>query len=182
MSCHVHRSQKLPHNKRCICWSVVMMQGPGVVAPFVQTFALEVFPQSSWKVAIHCLSWWNKFLMQDAFNGPPPWSCTLPLRQLLLRLRVVPKHPRFITSTEVGWRWSWDRFQLVPWAQCRQQCSIHFDHYIHFCVVLCIVCFVSLCVLYVCKCVLYYCHWVATQLQFNKDIIYISHIHTHTIS
>jgi len=27
-------------------------------------------------------------------------------------------------------------------------------------------------VLLVCKCVLYYCHWVATQLQFNKYIIY----------
>jgi len=42
----------------------------------------------------------------------------------------------------------------------------------HFCVVLCIVCFVSFCVLFVCKCVLYYCYRVATQLQFNKYIIY----------
>jgi hypothetical protein len=39
-------------------------------------------------------------------------------------------------------------------------------------VVLCIVCFVSFCVLFVCKCVLCYCHRVATQLQFNKCIIY----------
>jgi len=38
----------------------------------------------------------------------------------------------------------------------------------HFCVVLCIVCFVSFCVLFVCKCVLYYCHWVATQLQLTN--------------
>jgi hypothetical protein len=36
-----------------------------------------------------------------------------------------------------------------------------------FCVVLCIVCFVSFCVLFMCKCVLYYCHRVATQLQLN---------------
>jgi len=35
----------------------------------------------------------------------------------------------------------------------------------NFCVVLCIVCFVSFCVLCVCKCVLYYCHRVATQLR-----------------
>jgi hypothetical protein len=34
-----------------------------------------------------------------------------------------------------------------------------------YCVVLCIVCFVSFCVLFVCKCVLNYCHQVATQLQ-----------------
>jgi hypothetical protein len=37
-----------------------------------------------------------------------------------------------------------------------------------FCVVLCIVCFVSFCVLFVCKCVLYYCHWVAIQLQLTN--------------
>jgi hypothetical protein len=37
----------------------------------------------------------------------------------------------------------------------------------NFCVVLCIVCFVSFCVLFVCKCVLYYCHRVDTQLQLN---------------
>jgi hypothetical protein len=35
----------------------------------------------------------------------------------------------------------------------------------NFCVVLCIVSFMSFCVLFVCKCVLYYCHRVATQLQ-----------------
>ena len=40
-----------------------------------------------------------------------------------------------------------------------------------FCVVLCIVCFVSFCVLFVCKCVLYCCHRVATQLQ----LTYISY-------
>jgi hypothetical protein len=38
----------------------------------------------------------------------------------------------------------------------------------HFCVVLCIVCFVSFCVLFVCKCVLYYCHRVVTQLQLTN--------------
>jgi len=37
----------------------------------------------------------------------------------------------------------------------------------YFCVVLCIVCFVTYSVLFVCKCVLYYCHRVATQLQLN---------------
>jgi len=47
--------------------STVMMQGPGVVAPLVWTFAPNAFPQSLQNVAkvfsIHCLSWWNKFLM-----------------------------------------------------------------------------------------------------------------------
>jgi hypothetical protein len=38
----------------------------------------------------------------------------------------------------------------------------------NFCVVLCIVCFVSFSVLFVCICVLYYCHRVATQLQFTN--------------
>ena len=40
----------------------------------------------------------------------------------------------------------------------------------NFCVVLCIVCFVSFCVLFVCVCVcvLYYCHRVTTQLQLTN--------------
>jgi hypothetical protein len=41
---------------------------------------------------------------------------------------------------------------------------------LYFCVVLCILCFVSSCVLFVCKCVLYNCHRVSTQMQFNKYI------------
>jgi hypothetical protein len=42
--------------------------------------------------------------------------------------------------------------------------------YVLFCVVLCIVCFVSFSVLFVCICVLYYCHRVATQLQLNISL------------
>ena len=38
----------------------------------------------------------------------------------------------------------------------------------NFCVVPCIVCFVSFCVLFVCKCVVYYCHRVATLLQLTN--------------
>ena len=54
----------------------------------------------------------------------------------------------------------------------------------NFCVVLCIVCFVSFCVFFVCICVLYYCHRLATQIAVNKCIIsYISHhISYHIIS
>jgi hypothetical protein len=52
-------------------WCVVMMEGPGVVAPPVWMFAPDVFPQSPQIVAteffIHHLSWWNKFLVHYAF-------------------------------------------------------------------------------------------------------------------
>ena len=44
----------------------------------------------------------------------------------------------------------------------------------NYCVVLCIVCFVSFCVLLVCKCVLYYCHRVTTQLQLTNMSYHIS--------
>jgi hypothetical protein len=43
----------------------------------------------------------------------------------------------------------------------------------NFCVVLCIVCFVSFSVLFVCICVLYYCHRVATQLPLNMSYYHI---------
>jgi len=49
-----------------------MMHGPVVVAQLVSTFALDVFPQLCQNITIeftiHRLSWWNKFLMHDAFN------------------------------------------------------------------------------------------------------------------
>jgi hypothetical protein len=45
----------------------------------------------------------------------------------------------------------------------------------NFCVVVCILCFVSFCVLFVCICVLYYCHRVATQLQLNISYHIISY-------
>ena len=45
--------------------------------------------------------------------------------------------------------------------------SFYFPHP-YFCVLLCIVHFVSFCVLSVCKYVLYYCHRVATQLQLTN--------------
>ena len=53
--------------------SFVMMLGPGVVAPIVLKFALDFFlsqsPQNfAIEFSIHRLSWWNKFLMDDAFN------------------------------------------------------------------------------------------------------------------
>jgi hypothetical protein len=45
---------------------------------------------------------------------------------------------------------------------------------VYFCVVLCIVCFVSFCVLFVCKCVLCYCHRVAIHLQLRNISYHIS--------
>jgi len=52
----------------------------------------------------------------------------------------------------------------------------------YFCVVLCIVWFVSLCVLFVCMCVLYDCHRVATQLQLNIYHIISYHIISYHIT
>ena len=53
----------------------------------------------------------------------------------------------------------------------------------YFCVVLCIVCFVTFSVLFVCICVLNYCHRVATQLQLNISYHIISyHIISYHIS
>ena len=45
----------------------------------------------------------------------------------------------------------------------------------NFCVVPCIVCFVSFCVLFVCKCVVHYSHRVATQLQLTNLSYHISY-------
>jgi hypothetical protein len=49
-----------------------MLQGPGDDVPLVWTFVLDVFPHSPQNIAIefsiHRLSWWNKFLMHDAFS------------------------------------------------------------------------------------------------------------------
>jgi hypothetical protein len=42
----------------------------------------------------------------------------------------------------------------------------------NFCVVVCIICFVSFSVLFLCICVLYYCHRVAIQLQLNYIVPY----------
>jgi hypothetical protein len=47
-------------------------------------------------------------------------------------------------------------------------CILKFCVVLEFCVVLCIVCFVSFCILLVCKCVLYNCHRVATHLQLTN--------------
>jgi hypothetical protein len=52
----------------------------------------------------------------------------------------------------------------------------------YFCVVLCIVCFVSFWVLFVCKCVLYNCHRVATQLQLRNLYHIISYIISYHIT
>jgi hypothetical protein len=65
--------------------SVVMMQGPVVVSPLVWMFALDVFPQSPQNVAVefslHRLSWWNKFLMHDAFSVKKQINIDLTLLQ-----------------------------------------------------------------------------------------------------
>jgi len=46
-------------------------------------------------------------------------------------------------------------------------CFMYLFCSIYFCVILCIVCFVSFSVLFVCICVLFDCHRVVTQLQLN---------------
>ena len=86
--CHLRRSPKLPQQATPERQSVVMMQGPGVVAPLVWSFAPDVFCQASQNAAvefsIHSLSWWNKFLMHDTFIVK-----LLPHFRLWFELRVV---------------------------------------------------------------------------------------------
>jgi hypothetical protein len=77
------------------------------------------------------------------------WSCTLRLPWLRI-FRAISSVVRQMPGYNLQiWGTAGARFQ-------------------NFCVVLCIVCFVSFCVLFVCKCVLYYCHRVATQLQLTN--------------
>jgi hypothetical protein len=40
--CHMRRSQKLLHNERRVSRNAVMMLGPGVVAPLLWKFVLDV--------------------------------------------------------------------------------------------------------------------------------------------
>jgi hypothetical protein len=61
----------------------------------------------------------------------------------------------------------WGKARTLPMLSC---CSMYF------CVVLCIVCFVTFPVLFVCICVLNNCHRVATQLQLNISYHIISYI------
>jgi hypothetical protein len=49
-----------------------MMQDLGAAVPLVWIFVLDFFPHLPQNIAIefsiHRLSWWNKFLMHNAFN------------------------------------------------------------------------------------------------------------------
>jgi hypothetical protein len=49
-----------------------MVQCPGIVGTLDRMFAPDVFPQPPQNIAteisIHSLSWWNEFLMHDAFS------------------------------------------------------------------------------------------------------------------
>jgi hypothetical protein len=45
--CCIYRSQKLLHNERHVSWSIVMMLGPGVVAPDVCMFVLDVLTSTT---------------------------------------------------------------------------------------------------------------------------------------
>jgi hypothetical protein len=65
--CRIRRSQKLLYSEWHVSWNLVMIQGPGFISPLVWKFAPDVFPQSPQNITIefliHCLSWWNKFLI-----------------------------------------------------------------------------------------------------------------------
>jgi len=62
-----------------------MMQGPGVVVPLVCTLVPNVLLQSPQSVSIefsiHCFSWWNKFLIHDAFSVKKQTKIELKLLQ-----------------------------------------------------------------------------------------------------
>jgi len=87
----------------------------------------------------------------------------------------------FVCLHRASWHSSATLTEVFPcfFLSCKANARVkpaktgHGQHSSKFCVVLCIVCFVSFCVLFVCKCVLYYCHRAATQLQLT-NISYIS--------
>jgi hypothetical protein len=72
----------------------------------------------------------------------------------------------FMYLHRASWHSSATLIEVFPcfFLSCKANARVKPALYQNFCVVLCIVCFVSFCVLFVCKCVLYYCHRVATQL------------------
>ena len=69
--CRLRRSQKLPHNETCVRWSVVLMQGTGVVAPLIWTFGPDVFPHLPYHIIsyhIYCIHM-VKYITLDKSNS-----------------------------------------------------------------------------------------------------------------
>jgi len=100
--------------------------------------------------------------------------CTIPF-QVLFRFVFSRNMIQVLYATislnflnNVTWR-SFPCFFLSCKANARVKPAKtgHGPHSSYFCIVVCIVCFVSFSVLFVCICVLYYCHRVATKLQLN---------------
>jgi hypothetical protein len=98
------------------------------------------------------------------------WLCNLIVCLCLTTLIKV--FPCFFLSCKANARVKHEKTGHSPHSSSFLCCSMYF------CVVLCIVCFVSFSVLFVCICVLNYCHRVATQLQLSISY----HTTNHTIS
>jgi len=118
-------SQELSNNEWCVSGRVVMVKKPVVVLPLVWTFAPNAHPQPlqnlTVKLAIDGLTRGYEFLVDSALDVEkkndqhgleiaanltrffrPLWIWRLPLRRLLLSLRVITTHPCFITACDIG--------------------------------------------------------------------------------
>jgi hypothetical protein len=142
--CNVFESQELL-NEWCVSGRVVMVEKAVVFLPLVWTFAPNALPQPLQNLTVSKTCHWRcdqgvrtsygQFLgcrkkdQQGLDTGAnltrffrPLWVWRLPLRRLLLSLRVITIHPCFITGYD-NWRWSWGRLWLVVWVPCIQKLS-----------------------------------------------------------
>jgi len=121
---HVIFYEEFPHNKRGVCWHIVVVQQPVSVLPHLRPFLPHILPQSSQnfavKLPIDSLTRWNKLLMHNSSNvqkNEQYWldvaanlarffrsrrGWRLPLQRLLLCFQVIIVQPCFITSYDPG--------------------------------------------------------------------------------
>ena len=102
---HVLFCQELPHNERCVCRCIVMMQQPVSILPHLRQFASHIFPQSSQNLAvklpIDSLTSWNKLLMHNSLKVQKMICIDLMLLGNLCTFSVAERMASSIAKTAV---------------------------------------------------------------------------------